>query len=339
MTLTKIDYIKSLLIVIKYIIFYKGYKMKEKEKRFSLKYILLIIITVVIIVISSLLFIYYHKLMNKENFLNNIQEFAQLGDFLGGTLNPIFAFITILLLLFTIYIQTEELKATREELKESRIAQQEQSESLKLQNQATKLQMFENTFFQLNEVFNNTKNGLSIKVDIYKSNDGFMDGRGGEITECFGIDDADLDILNCMKTSVFISYDVIERYLIIFKIRYKTFGYDEFNKRYEKYTGTYFGQIYQIIKFIDESNIDNKQRYVDIFRAQFTKDELEFLFYHCLGILGKRKFKKLVEDYEFFEHIILNPDIEQQLLEYEIKAFGKNESILNKYNKLESKKS
>ena len=83
-------------------------------------------------------------------------HFGQFGDFIGGTLNPILAFLSFMALLYTIKIQTDELKlsreeleATRKELEGSRIAQQEQSESLKLQNEATKLQMFENTFYNL----------------------------------------------------------------------------------------------------------------------------------------------------------------------------------------------
>tara|TARA_R110002050_G_scaffold104082_6_gene213439 strand:+ start:256 stop:435 length:180 start_codon:yes stop_codon:yes gene_type:complete len=51
----------------------------------------------------------------------------------------------------------------------------------------------------------------------------------------------------------------------------------------------------------------------------------------------KKRFKDLIERYEFFEHIILNDNIEKQLLEYDIKAFGKNEKILEKYNELKSK--
>lgn len=62
------------------------------------------------------------------------------------------------------------------------------------------------------------------------------------------------------------------------------------------------------------------------------------MFYHCLGSIGKTRFKKLVEDYEFFEHIILNEDIEKQLLEYDKKTFGKNEKILDKYNELKESK-
>lgn len=129
------------------------------------------------------------------------------------------------------------------------------------------------------------------------------------------------------------SIETITSFVKDINIKYSG-NYNNFNKDYEAITGNYFGQIYQILKFIDDSNIENKQRYVNIFRAQFTKNELEFLFYHCLGDIGKRKFKKLVEYYEFFEHIILNVDIKKHLLEYDKRSFGKNENILEAYNNL-----
>lgn len=90
----------------------------------------------------------------------SIEKWAQVGDFFGGTLNPIFAYLALIALLYTIKLQLEalkmskeELEATRKELTESRIAQQEQSKSLELQNKATKLQSFENTFFKLFDNF------------------------------------------------------------------------------------------------------------------------------------------------------------------------------------------
>jgi hypothetical protein len=307
-----------------------------------MKYLLIFfaIFAVVIIVIAISFASGVISVLPKE-----IAQYGQLGDFFGGTLNPIFAFFAFLTLLYTVYLQSETLKvsrkellATKEELEKSRIAQEKQSDSLELQNQATSLQIFENTFFKLMELFINLRNGLSIKVDIFENNNGYGNGSGGQYTEYSGIHDDDFYVLDCIKTSMFMSYEVIEKYLIIFTKRYKIWGYDEFNSKYEKYTGTYFSQVYQIIKFIDKSNLnDNKQRYINIFRAQFTKDELEFLFYHCLGTIGKRRFKKLVEDYEFFEHIILNENIEKQLLEYDINAFGKNENILKRYYELKEK--
>ncbi|MDN5064246.1 putative phage abortive infection protein [Aliarcobacter butzleri] len=258
-------------------------------------------------------FVYYKYIFFNFKIDSNVEHFGQFGDFIGGTLNPILAFLSFMALLYTIKIQTDELKlsreeleATREELKGSRIAQQEQSESLKLQNEATKLQIFENTFFQLNNILSNTRLNLNYVIERpFKEN------------------------------IIYSSTNVISFFLN--ELTYFD-SYDKLNDEYEKYSGTYTGQTYQILKFINESNIENKQRYVNIFRAQFTKDELEFLFYHCLGSIGKTRFKKLVEDYEFFEHIILNEDIEKQLLDYDKKAFGKNEKILDKYNELKESK-
>ena len=274
--------------------------------RFKTKLLLFAISSFVILLFVFGFYFYKFALLGLSN---NQELWGQFGDFVGGTLNPILAFLSFMALLYTIKIQTDELKlsreeleATREELKGSRIAQQEQSESLKLQNEATKLQMFENTFFQVINLF--IQNRAEI---IYGTN-------------------------NSIKP-----LSKILRNLKIEEGKTTETIYDEFYEKFEAYTGTYFGQTYQVIKFIDNSNIGNKQRYINIFRAQFSKDELVFLFYHCLGTIGKRKLKKLVEGYEFFEHLILNEDIEKQLLVYDIKAFGKNEIILKRYIELKEK--
>ena len=262
-------------------------------------------------------------------------HFGQFGDFIGGTLNPILAFLSFMALLYTIKIQTDELKlsreeleATREELKGSRIAQQEQSESLKLQNEATRLQIFENTFFQLIDLFNKEKEKLfknNININSYVDFISFkMNFNEVKISKSIFPNSNNLQIIRATTAYLYIlkSYDG---------------NYNNFNIKYESETGSYFGQLYQIMKFINESKIKNRQRYINIFRAQFTKEELEFLFYHCLGSIGKRKFKRLVEDYAFFEHIILNENIEKQLLDYDKKAFGENENILKRYDELKTK--
>ncbi|OGO74589.1 MAG: hypothetical protein A2203_04890 [Chromatiales bacterium RIFOXYA1_FULL_46_5] len=87
---------------------------------------------------------------------SNPEHWAQFGDFLGGTLNPILAFASFLVLLYTIRIQTKQLKlsadeltATRKELEASRIAQQGSSDSLKVQLEKLDIQSFEATFFSL----------------------------------------------------------------------------------------------------------------------------------------------------------------------------------------------
>jgi hypothetical protein len=276
----------------------------------------LILFAIFSFIILSSVFGFYFSKFGSLGLSNNQELWGQFGDFVGGTLNPILAFLSFMALLYTIKIQMDELKlsreeleATREELKGSRIAQQEQSESLKLQNEATKLQIFESTFFQLISVF------IELKRDITSNKKERVNGLVGKDFKS----DSVIITLNSIETISSFVKEINDKYLG---------NYNDFNKDYEAITGSYFGQVYQIIKFIDTSNIEKKEKYSDIFRAQFTKNELELLFYHCLGTIGKRKFKKLVEDYEFFEHIILNDNIKKQLLEYDMKAFGKNENIL-----------
>jgi|TARA_R110002033_G_scaffold29007_3_gene65201 hypothetical protein len=306
---------------------------KNSKKLNNLNYILYFAIVLLIITLGF----YFYNFNNGLSADSN--KWGTFGDFLGGTLNPIFALFSLFAIIYTIKIQTEELEfsreeleETRKELKESRIAQQEQSESLKLQNMGTQLQIFENTFFQLVDLFSKEKEGLfasNFKIDTYASIIKIhMDSKKVDIPKYIFKNDEGLLTIRSITAYLYI----LKTFQIASRI-----NYDEFNIKYESDTGSYFGQLYQIIKFIDESNIEYKQRYINILRAQFTKEELEFLFYHCLGSIGKKRFKDLIERYEFFEHIILNDNIEKQLLEYDIKAFGKNEKILEKYNELKSK--
>jgi hypothetical protein len=279
---------------------------------------------------------YYGYIFSNFKIDASPDHFGQFGDFIGGTLNPILAFLSFMALLYTIKIQMDELKlsreeleATRKELEGSRIAQQEQSKSLELQNKATEVQMFENTFFKLFDLFNLTKNTLQVKMKLVTS------GLSSEIRAT--INDREYCIPH-ENIGYWKKYDVnssrnraIELFLDIFKVLY-TRDYNHFNEHYESLTGAYFVQVYQLLKFVDESIIENKKRYISIFRAQFSKEELELLFYHCLGEIGRPKFKLLVEKYEFFEHMIHHKDIDKPLKQYDIKAFGKSQVLINKYN-------
>ena len=51
-------------------------------------------------------------------------EWGMFGDFVGGLANPLLGFLTIFLLIVSLYYQTQELTATREELAQSKEAMQ-----------------------------------------------------------------------------------------------------------------------------------------------------------------------------------------------------------------------
>ncbi|MBN1839310.1 MAG: putative phage abortive infection protein [Campylobacterales bacterium] len=306
----------------------------NKDKLSKLKYL---IPGAFAIFFSTVAFYGYHF---PYGLSHNQQDWGTFGDFMGGTLNPIFALFSLVAILYTIKIQTEELelsreelKATREELAKSSKAQQEQSDSFKIQNDSMKLQSFENTFFQLMNLFLQTREHLTMQVGnstVYASK---MDKSKVEIN-----DSEENYICGELRfqTGKYFSFEAIKMYIVLLKKVYEV-NYDAFNEKYEGYTGTYCIQIYQILKFIDNSQIYDKQFYVNLLRAQLSKEELEFLFYHCLGSIGEQRFKPLVEQFEFFEHLVLNDEIQKKLTWYAESAFGKNESILLEHKRQKEK--
>lgn len=87
---------------------------------FGMKYTLAVVIS--ILAISALCFISISVATHFSPPLQPMfdqERLGQLGDFLGGTLNPIFGFATVCLLLWSVFIQRKELSLTRDELKQS----------------------------------------------------------------------------------------------------------------------------------------------------------------------------------------------------------------------------
>lgn len=119
----------------------------QKIKNTAIKFVVLVII---------LFFLLY------LGFKGEGDKLGVIGDYFGGMLNPVFGFLSLLALLYTINIQlkalkiqSEELKLTREELEETR---KELTRSAEAQEESSKIfrqQQFESTFFSLlNKIIN-----------------------------------------------------------------------------------------------------------------------------------------------------------------------------------------
>lgn len=81
-----------------------------------------------------------------NGFSNENSDWGTFGDFLGGTLNPIFGFLSLIALLLTIALQSKELESTRIELERSASAQEKTEAALNKQSDTQQKQQFENTF-------------------------------------------------------------------------------------------------------------------------------------------------------------------------------------------------
>lgn len=228
------------------------------------------IVVIAVILIGGIL-AYFIKIFG-SNIPDNTEQFARFGDFIGGTLNPILAFLALIALLYTIKIQSDELTETREELKESRIAQQEQSESLKLQNNATKIQMFENTFFRLLSESN------SLLDELYEDEDGKA-------------------IDNILK-------QLSENNIYLDKEKLK----EEFSSINSGNIKIYFMMLYQVLKFIDNTKlVTDKKSYTNIVRVNLESKVLSLLAVNCY-VNNYPKYKEYMEKYSFFEHLDISSD-------------------------------
>lgn len=105
------------------------------------------------IIAIALLFLLGASIIYYVNFSGNLSDqhdrWGTFGDFMGGTLNPLLSFLSLIALLLTIILQNQELVETRNEIKLTREAQEkseialsEQSETLIKNLDITKLDNF-----------------------------------------------------------------------------------------------------------------------------------------------------------------------------------------------------
>ena len=81
--------------------------------------------------------------------------------------------------------------------------------------------------------------------------------------------------------------------------------YEEFYTSRYSYLGHYFRFVYNLLRFIDDSNLTeiDKNKYTNLIQAQMSSDELGLLLYNSLGRYGKEKLYPLIEKYEFLSNI------------------------------------
>lgn len=268
--------------------------------------ILKVIIILAILAGLAVLLLYF---LNFSGGLSERQEnWGAFGDFIGGSLNPFFSFLALIAILLTIIVQSRELNLSTIELSRSAAALKEQSKTLTVQN-------FENTFFQMVRLHNDIVNGIDLRA------------KGGNITtqgrDCFEVFYEKRFSKEYGKKNTELSG---APFLEIAQSAYQ----EIFNKNQGE-VGHYFRNLYTIIRYIDDSVVNEKKKYIRIIRAQLSSYEIALLFYNSLHSVGRERFKPLIERYELLENMDLgmlkNPPDHIPLYNY--KAYGDQD--LSKY--------
>lgn len=205
-------------------------------------------------------------------------SFGEWGDFFGGVLNPILTFMTFMGLLITIVIQQTELRESRAEMKRSADALLEQSHSLKRQN-------FESTFFQMLGVHT----GIVGAIDLVNDQGTVTRGR-----DCFSVFYTRLNKTyraNQKKAAAGdLDVDVLKH------------AYAQFWAKHQVELGHYFRFLYNIVRFIKESNFVDGP-YLRLVRAQLSDQETLVLFYNCVASEHGEKFKELAEEFSLLDNM------------------------------------
>jgi Putative phage abortive infection protein len=211
-------------------------------------------------------------------------------------LNTLFSGLAFWGVIWAILLQKSELVLQREELELTRNEVRGQKEQLEAQNLTLKQQRFENTFFSLLNLFIGVVSSMEVTT-VTEGRPATFKGR-----ECFT---ALYNELQRQYTNDQHATTITDSKALCVD------AYNHFADYRQMAVGHYFRTLYNIVKFIDRSPVEDKQTYINILRAQLSSSELNLLFYNCLSDYGSRKFKPYVEQFGLLENMMLSNLIRQ----------------------------
>lgn len=203
-----------------------------------------------------------------------------------GALNTLFSGLAFAGIIISIVLQSKELRETREELK---------GQKLQLERQA-----FENAFFQMLRLHNEIVDAFRYRSPV--------SAREFSGKECFGAIKSDIT-----------PFLTNARFGAAVEDRYEKFYVDHAHWN----LGHYFRNLYQIVKYVHNTELPNKKFYTNIIRAQLSSDELFLLFFNALSTFGREKFLPLIVEYELLEHLPQQTEIVRaDVIRFGARAFG-----------------
>jgi len=271
------------------------------EKFFSEKmsYILSIIALSCIIIAAIIFFIFGNW---QFSWILNEEKIGQFGDFIGGVVGTLLAFVAAILYYVALREQRkdiainqesarlqnealtkqiEEFEKQKEELELTRKVYEQQSKTMAEQEKTMKLQQFESNFYSMLELCMSIKNELNRKS---KAADYFNEKY--EELYSFAEDRLKKKIHPSHRHSVVVSC------------------YNELFLLYKGELSHYFKTIYRLIKIIDSNlYLDEKEKrfYCKIIRSQLSEYELLIMNYNYHSIYAL-KARNLIYKYNILKH-------------------------------------
>lgn len=219
--------------------------------------------------------IVYIITLNVSGFAESSRDFGIFGDYIGGTVGTIVGIISIYLLYKTYTSQV--LFARNQAIVEKR-------------------QQFESTFFNLLERQQSLREQLECKIgEEHFQSFSYLKRMREELSDA-------LACLNYREEEVTVENKILLKNIV-------NQLYLDFFIPNVSHLGHYFRHLYHIIKYVDESNLQDAKQYVDILQAQLSNDELYLLAINGISNYGRRKMLPLMDKYSLLENFNANDDM------------------------------
>lgn len=249
------------------------------------------------------------------------EKVGQFGDFVGGVVGTILAFVGVILYYIALTEQRKDIDINREtlltqvkaldqQIKEFKAQTEELQETRKVYEEQTNLYREQTNYYQqqVKELKNQTKvNSLQqFNSEFYSLLNVFISIK----KDCEGPISKLLDILkDRLKTK---DDTICNRHSILI---------EEYTKLYYNNTSSlsvYFKTFYRLLKMIEDSSIEaeRKQRYAKTLRSQLSENELLLLYYDYCSVLGE-KVRLLAIKYNLFKHLNLMRKFELDTSKFE----------------------
>jgi len=217
----------------------------------------------------------------------SIDKAGVFGDSFG-ILTSIFSGLAFAGVIWTVLSQLEELSITRDQLKNQGI---------------------ENAFFQMLALHNQILNDIDLSKETVN---GIIRTNGR-------------DAINIFVERLIKNYKTVNSTSMSKKESEKANdAYGMFWLKHKSELAHYYRFLYNLIRYVDNSQSDKKETYIALVRAQISNQELSLLFYNCLSQQGSA-FMKYAEDYSLFDNLIETDLMRPEHMELmSDKALGRN---------------
>ena len=220
-------------------------------------------------------------------------EWNNFGTFFGGVLGPILSMLAFFALVYTIFLQEQQLsmarstlkaadedkELTRRQLDTTVATQTATANALETQLQTSREQSAVATFFEMVKLHHEIVSQLNL-----------WENHGRAVLSMLYTRDLTADHKTAANEH---GYG---------RIADGAAG-DLFLKNNPN-LGIYFRNLYRIYKYVDENDVGDKFDLTGLLRAQLSEHELALLFYNGLSASGS-EFKILMERYAMFEHLTM----------------------------------